>query len=178
MRIAILGSSGSGKSTLAKRVAERTGWRHIEIDAYYHLAGWQPQDREVLRSEIANQISGQNWVCDGNYNANVGDLIQAAADTIVVYDLSRLTVLRQVTWRTVRRAVRREELWNGNRERLSNFFRWDPEENIIRWSWVHHHRYRDEYRALAETGTWDHAEVIWVERHAVADRWLANLPRG
>lgn len=177
MRIAVLGSSGSGKSTLARRVTQRTGWRHVEIDALYHLANWQQQDREVLREQIADEIAHEHWVCDGNYNSVVGDLVQAAADTIVVFDLQRLTVARQVAWRTVRRAVRREELWNGNREPLTNFFRWQPEENIIRWSWVHHNRYRDQYRAMAESGAWDHADVVWIEDHKAVEHWLSGLPR-
>ncbi len=177
MRVAILGSSGSGKSTLARRVAERTGWRHVELDALYHLADWQPQDRDVLRSQVGHMIANEHWVCDGNYNALVGDLIQSAADTIVVFDLPRLTVLRQIAWRTLRRAIRREELWNGNREPLSNLVRWEPEENVIRWSWVHHDRRHHEYRARAATGVWDHAEVIWVEDHSAAERWLSTLPR-
>lgn len=175
MRIAILGSSGSGKSTLARRLVEQTGWRHIEIDAFQHLPGWRQQERDELRSQISAEIANEHWVCDGNYNSQVGDLVQSAAETIVVYDLPRRTVCRQVLWRTIRRAVRREELWNGNREPLSNFTRWDPEKNVIRWSWTHHEQYREEYRSIAAAGNWDHAEVVWVRRHADADRWLAEL---
>jgi len=177
MRIAILGSSGSGKTTLARRVAQRTSWRHIEIDALYHLNNWKPQDREVLRRQIAHEIANKHWVCDGNYNSVVGDLVQAAADTILVFDLPRLTVVRQVAWRTIWRAVRREELWNGNREPLTNFIRWQPEENVIRWSWIHHNRYRDQYRGNEASGVWDHADVVWIEGHQAADRWLDRLPR-
>lgn len=177
MRVSILGSSGSGKSTLARRVAERTGWRHIEIDALYHLADWKPQDRDVLRAQITREIAAEHWVCDGNYNSFVGDLVQAAADTIVVFDLPRSTVVRQVAWRTLRRAVRRQELWNGNREPLTNFTRWQPEKNVIRWSWTHHDRYREQYRALAASDVWDHAEVIWIRRHSAGENWLNNLQR-
>lgn len=175
MRVAVLGSSGSGKSTLARRVAEQTGWPHIEIDALYHLAGWQPQDRDVLRAQMADELAREHWVCDGNYNSAVGDLVQEAADTIVVFDLPRWTVVRQVAWRTLRRALRRAELWNGNREPWSNFFRWQPEKNIIRWSWVHHDRYRHQYRTLHQTGAWDHAEVIWITNHTDAAHWLDGL---
>jgi adenylate kinase family enzyme len=178
MRIAILGSSGSGKSTLAARVAEQTGWRHIEIDAFHHLAGWRPQERETLRAQLADEIEHEHWVCDGNYNSMVGDLVQSAAQTIVVFDLPRRTVMRQVIGRTVQRAVTREELWNGNREPLSNFTRWDPEKNVIRWSWVHHERYRQQHLSIESAGTWNHADVVWVRRHADADRWLADLPSG
>lgn len=178
MRIAIVGSSGSGKSTLAGRVAARTGCRHIEIDAFQHLPGWQQQDRDVLRAQIAEAVAGDHWVCDGNYDSAVGDLVRGSAETIVVYDLPRLTVLRQVTGRTIRRAVRREELWNGNREPLSNFTRWDPEKNVIRWSWTHHNGYQERFRTMVSSGAWDHADVVWIRRHADAERWLHGLPSG
>lgn len=174
MRIAILGSAGSGKSTLARRVVELTGCRHIEIDAFHHLPGWEQQGREALRSQIAEEIEHEHWVCDGNYNS-VGDLVQSAAETIVVFDLGRWTVLRQVMARTARRALTREELWNGNREPLSNFTCWDPEKNVIRWSWTRHEGYGEEFRSMESSGTWDHADVIWVKRHADADRWLSSL---
>ncbi|MGI9597162.1 MAG: AAA family ATPase [Acidimicrobiales bacterium] len=175
MRIAIVGSSGSGKTTLARQVAEQTGCRHIEIDALHHLEGWRQQERDELRAQIADEIEHEHWVCDGNYNSMVGDLVQSAAEAIVVFDLPRRTVLRQVIWRTVRRAVNRQELWNGNREPLSNFTRWDPEKNVIRWSWIHHDQYHEEYHSIESSGAWAHADVVWVKHHADADRWLAGL---
>ncbi len=177
VRIAIVGSSGSGKTTLARRVAERTGAHHLELDAFHHLAGWIQKEASVMRAEIADEIERPSWVCDGNYESHGGDLVRAAADTIVVFDLPRLQVLRQVTTRTVSRAVRREELWNGNREPLSNFTRWDPEQNVIRWAWVHHKQYRQRFRRAIETGEWDHAEVIVLASHADGDRWLAGFDR-
>ena len=178
MRVAIVGSAGSGKSTLARRVADRIGARHIEIDAFFHLSGWERQDPEVLAEQIAAETGAGSWVCDGNYQSTVGELVQSAADVIVVYDLPRHMVMRQLVGRTVRRAVRREVLWNGNREPLTNFMRRDPDRNVIRWSWVHHRAYQDRFRAIAESGAWNHAELVWVRRHDDADRWLERLPHG
>ena len=84
--------------------------------------------------------------------------------------------MRQVTGRTLRRAARRERLWNGNREPLTNFYRWDPEKNIIRWAWVHHPRYRSIYRTAATDGSWHDKTVVFIESHAASDAWLATLP--
>jgi hypothetical protein len=59
-------------------------------------------------------------------------------------------VMYRVVLRTIRRAVTREELWNGNREPLSNFYRWDPGRNIIRLAWVKYPGSVDKYsRAMA-----------------------------
>lgn len=82
---------------------------------------------------------------DGNYSA-VRDLVWARADTVVWFDLPRRTVVRQVVWRTVRRAVTRQELWNGNRERLRSLFRLDPNASMVRWAWTRHAEYRERYR--------------------------------
>lgn len=176
VRIAIVGSAGSGKSTLARKVAARTGVHHIEIDAYNHQPGWRECEPDLLRARLAAELDGDDWLCDGNYDHLVGDLVRGAADTIVVFDLPRTLVARQIAWRTLRRAVTREELWNGNREPLSNLYRWDPERNVIRWSWVHHEEYRQRFRAKIASGEWDHAQVVVLRSRADADAWLDTLP--
>lgn len=59
----------------------------------------------------------------------------------------------RVITRTIRRAVTRERLWNDNREPLTNFYRLDPEKNIIRWTWVKLDDYRSRYElAMRDSG--------------------------
>jgi hypothetical protein len=53
--------------------------------------------------------------------------------------------MRRIIGRTLRRAISRAELWNGNREPWSNFFRADPERSVIAWSWTRHHTVRERY---------------------------------
>ncbi len=66
----------------------------------------------------------------------------------------------------------REELWNGNREPLSNFYRWDPEKNIIRWAWVHFDKYRRQYSAKL-AGDWSHLSVHRLRDQEEVAMWLA-----
>ena len=175
MRIAIVGSPGSGKSTLARQVTERTGWHHVEIDAFHHQPDWTEAEPESLRAAITTELERPAWVCDGNYDELIGDLVRGRADTIVVFDLPRHRVVRQIVWRTLKRAITRQELWNGNREPLTNLYRWDPEENVIRWSWVNHREYQERYRHKIASGAWDHAHVVVLRSHAEGDAWLASL---
>ncbi|MEM7096252.1 MAG: AAA family ATPase [Actinomycetota bacterium] len=176
MRVAIVGNSGSGKTTLAQEVAEKTGATHIEIDAYFHLPGWEEKDGDLMRAELtAATEATEHWVADGNYRNRGGAIIRERADTIVFFDLPRTIVMKRVVGRTVRRAITRQELWNGNREPLTNFYRWDPERNIIRWSWVNHDTYSRQYRSAMTDGTWDHAEVVHVQRPDDAQEWLDGL---
>ena len=100
-------------------------------------------------------------------------LVQRAADTIVWLDLPKPIVMRRVVRRTVSRAVRREELWNGNREPLTNFYRWDPEQNIIRWAWANFDVYRRRYEEHLVDGTWAHAEVARLRSPGEVAAWLA-----
>ena len=53
--------------------------------------------------------------------------------------------------RTLRRTLTREELWNGNREPLSNLWSLNPEKSIIAWTATRHGVYRRRY-AEAERG--------------------------
>jgi adenylate kinase family enzyme len=174
-RISIVGNSGSGKTSLARRAAAVLDVPHIELDAIYHQPGWQALETSDFRRrvEVATEIEG--WVSDGNYMHLVGDLVWRRADTVVWLDLPRRRVMRQVAARTFRRVVRREELWNGNREPWSNLYRWDPTTNIVRWAWTQHEHYRARYEtAMAQP--WNaHLRFVHVRSHSEADAWLASL---
>lgn len=141
-RISVVGVPGSGKTTLGRRLADAIGVPFVELDSMVHQSDWEELDADRLRARLSAAIDGDGWVVDGNYG-QVRDLVWERADTVVWLDLPRRVVMRRVIVRTVRRTLTREELWNGNREPLTNFYRWDPDRNIIRWTWV-------EYAGTAE----------------------------
>jgi hypothetical protein len=91
--------------------------------------------------------AGGAWVADGNYETKGGDLIRDRADTVVWLDFSRRAVMRQLTWRTVRRGLLRERLWNRNRESLRNTISHDPERSVLLWYWMQHEPQRQRYNA-------------------------------
>jgi adenylate kinase family enzyme len=121
-RIAVVGNSGSGKTTLGRSVADILAVPFVELDAIYHQAGWRSLPVEEFRQRVGAIAAGAAWVIDGNYSA-VRDLVWARADTVIWFDLPRHTVMRQVLGRTLRRAVTRAELWNGNHEPLTGLLR-------------------------------------------------------
>ncbi len=100
------------------------------------------------------------WTICGNYTDAAAGLNIARADTIVWLDLPRITTTRRVLVRSIRRAVTGEELWNGNKERLTNLFRPNPDSNVVRWAWVKHPEYFEQYEAAMADGAWAHADVI------------------
>lgn len=175
-RVSVVGNSGSGKSTLAARIAERIGAPYVEIDALHHLPGWVERDPAELRADIEWATAGDRWVIDGNYRTVVVEgPVWERADTVVWLALPRRVVMRQIVPRTVRRVVTRQLLWNGNRESLTNFYRWDPERNIIRWAWVSHAKYEARYGAAAADPRFAHLRFVVLRSHAEADAWLATL---
>ena len=117
-RIAVIGTSGSGKSTLARQIAAAIGAPHIELDALFHQPNWVPADRDAFRAEVSAAIAGPAWVTDGNYSNFLRDIIWPAADEIVWLDYPVRIVVWRLFLRTVRRGLKREVLWNGNRESL------------------------------------------------------------
>ncbi|MDZ7678189.1 MAG: hypothetical protein U5K29_06535 [Acidimicrobiales bacterium] len=175
-RVSVVGTSGSGKSRLARRIAAAIGAPWIELDAAHHQRGWEPIDPERFLVEVDRATSGDRWVVDGNYRAVVCEgPVWERADTVVWLDLPRRTVMRQIVVRTVRRTVTREELWNGNREPLSNLWRWDPERSVIRWAWTRHHALRRRYLEAMADERWAHLDFVRVRSHVEADRWVQHL---
>lgn len=160
-RVVVVGNSGAGKTTLARQLADRLGLSHIELDSLFHQPGWTERDQDEFRADLIERMAAaeNGWTICGNYQGVTWSTTMPRADTIVWLDLPKRVVMRRVTTRTVRRALTRQELWNGNREPLTNFYRWAPEKNIIRWSWTMHESYRQRYLDALTRGTWDHATV-------------------
>jgi adenylate kinase family enzyme len=157
-RIAIVGGSGSGKSTMASTLAARLDAPCVELDALFHQRGWQPTPTPEFRAKVADALLGERWVVAGNYSV-VMDIVHGQADTIVWLDLPRRLVTWRVIRRSLRRVIRREELWNGNRERWRNLISRDPEVNIIVWAWTHHDAHRTRYEGFSSGTFWAHADV-------------------
>jgi hypothetical protein len=82
--------------------------------------------------------------------------------------------MRQVIWRTVRRTVTKKELWNGNREPLTNFLSLALEKSIISWAWHSHATYRARYGAAAADPANAHLTFIHLTSRDDASRFLAD----
>ncbi len=111
------------------------------------------------------------WVVDGNFS-QVRDLVWARADTIIWLDFPRRIVMRRVVVRTLRRALTREELWNGNREPWSNLWSLDPDRSIIAWSWQGHGHYRAQYRSAMADPAHAHLHFVRLSSPRAARRFL------
>ncbi len=147
---------------------------HVELDAVYHQPGWTPLADEDFKARVDSATEGEAWVVDGNYSA-VADIVWAKADTVVWFDLPYLTVMARTIGRTLRRTVTRQELWNGNRERLSNLWSFDPEKSIIAWTATRHGVYRRRYVEAERDPRWAALRFVRLRSQADADRFVADV---
>ncbi len=161
-RIAVYGPSGSGKTTLSRQLGELLDLPVIELDAIHHLPNWQERPEDEFRALVAERINEykDGWVCDGNWGAKVRSMLMPQAETIIWLRLPFRVVYWRLLTRTIVRSLRREELWNGNREsfRMAFFSR----DSILLWGithWRAHHRNFE--RDLAQ---YDHTDDLRVLR--------------
>jgi len=175
-RVSLVGLPGCGKTTIGRKLAASLDVPFVELDSIFHQPGWAELPRDAFRERVDDALTGPAWVVDGNYSA-VRDLVWDRADTVVWLDLPRRLMMRRVILRTVRRAVTRERLWNGNREPLTNFYRLDPEKNIIRWAWVKYPVYVARYRAAMHDAAYEHLRFVRLRTTHEVDVFLASTSR-
>lgn len=168
-RVAIVASaSGNGKTTLGRELAARLRVPFVEMDALNHGPNWTEATAAELRTRVEPLLAGDGWVVDGYYRGKLGDLIPESADLVVWLDLPLRVWLPRLLRRTARRVIRREELWNGNRETLRNVL--FSRESLLAYSLRSHFRRRRFYPSeLAPF------RVVRLRTPKEVERWLATF---
>lgn len=130
---------------MARRLAERLGVPHVELDALVHGPNWTEISDEELRERLLAETALSGWVVDGNYERKLGDLVLDRAELIVWLDLPLRVKLTRLAQRTSGRIRRRELLWNGNRESWRGaLVGW---ESLFVWAIRTHFRHRRRWPA-------------------------------
>jgi adenylate kinase family enzyme len=93
-----------------------------ELDALFWRPGWTESPADEFRARVDLLVVTEGWVIDGSYQSKLGDLVLRNADVVVWIDLPMRVWLPRLLRRALSRAVKREELWAGNRESLRNTF--------------------------------------------------------
>jgi adenylate kinase family enzyme len=173
-RICVVGTTGSGKSTLAKRISEKLELTFVELDALYWEAGWvgAPQEVFIARAEAATR--GEKWVCAGNYS-KVRDITWRRAQAVIWLDYPFPIIFWQLLRRTIRRALTREVLWNGNVEPFWPHLKLWSEESLFNWQIKTYAQHKREYPEQFGLPEHAHLEVIQLRTPGEAERWLSEI---
>lgn len=171
-RIVVVGSTAAGKSTIASQLAQRLDLRHVELDALHWEANWTQAPTGVLRERVATATADERWVVDGNYSV-VHDLVWPRADTLVWLDYSLPLILARLTRRTFVRVARREELWNGNRERF--FTQFFTRASLYLWVLQTYRERRRQFTQLITEPANAHLTVVHLRSPRAAAAWLTSL---
>ncbi len=176
-RIHVIGVSGSGKTTLARQAAAILGVGHLELDAVFWQENWTYRNLDDAHARVRAflQANPDGWVIDGNWTGRLAGLLDPGSpdgpDLVVWPDHPRRVVMWRVVGRTAGRAVRRTELWHGNREDPRSWLRRDPEENILRWSWTQYPRVRERMEQRIAAGE----PILRLSGQRAVDEWLTSL---
>jgi hypothetical protein len=144
---------------------------YVELDAIFHQPDWIDLKREEFQRRVKEVVQGDRWVIDGNYSA-VWDIVWGRADTVVWLDPPYWRVMTRVIRRTLRRVIMRTELWNGNREPLSNLYSFNPQKSIIAWSAAHFGTYRERYGLAPHDPRWSGLRFVRLATRAEARDFL------
>jgi len=172
-RVVVLGTCGSGKSTLARRLAQRAGCAHVELDALHHGPNWTPAPILIFRERVREKTGASAWVVDGNYIALVSDIVWPRADTIIWLDISLDVVLRRIIRRSLGRILRRTQLWGGNRETWGALF---GKDSLVAWAVQSHRRHRRELPLRLAPPKLTDVSVVRLRSSDEVNRWLDSLP--
>lgn len=139
-RFVVYGTTGSGKTAVAGAISEQLGLPVIELDALYHLPGWQVRPVEEFRDAAElylDEYESTGWVCDGNYS-RLRETILPRADVVVWLRPPFRVLFWRLLCRTLRRGIRGELLWGTNRETLHKALL--SRDSILLWAFTSHRR--------------------------------------
>ena len=170
-RVMVRGTTGSGKTTLARALAERLGVEYVEMDAIHHLPNWTERPREETCAIVDEIVGRDGWVIDGNYGHALDHHFEKA-NAIVWLDYSFLTVFSRLFVRTVRRSLRKEELWAGNRETFGKMF---GRDSIMVWMVTTHHRRRRQCREAKKRLHGSSTQFVHLTSPPEAELWLSRI---
>ena len=173
-RLVLIGTSGAGKTTMAKRIARVLDMPHVEFDAIRHGPNWTETPDDVFRETLRDRLQGDRWVGDGNYSL-ARDVVWPRATQVVWLDFPIRVVMWRLFWRTMRRGVFRQELWNGNREKI--WWHFFSRQSLFLWVMQTHWRRRRTIPEALARPEHAHLDLVHLQSPKQAREWLSKLTR-
>ena len=162
--------SGSGKSVLAERAARRIGGDWVDLDAHFHLPGWERRPPEEFEAIIEHLTQEPRWTVSGGWaEGEHGFTARLTEDVWLDYPYP--LVLARLALRTAHRVRSGEAVCNGNFETLATTF---SRESPLLHSFRTYRKRREAARTALRTAL----RPVTILRHPrEAELWLDRLPR-
>jgi hypothetical protein len=154
-------------------LAERMGIPHTQLDSIFHQPGWTKLDNDEFRSRVRAKADESAWVIDGNNQFGI-DVVWERADTVVWLDRSKWVVTRRLVVRTLSRVIHRTELWNGNRQTLTNLVT-RPHRSIVVFALRRHGEFQRRYSAAMVDPRWSHLTFIRLASGEQIDAFMHGM---
>ena len=173
-RINVIGTSGSGKTTFARELAELLNLPCYEMDQLFWKADWQESSDDELFQRVHEVTSRSRWVLDGNYSRTI-PIRWKEVQLVIWLDPSFVRTVFQVTKRTIRRSLIRQEIWpgTGNRESLRKAFL--SNDSIIWWAITTHRNNRNKYSSIVSLPAYSHICFIRLNSRVGVASFLKGL---
>ena len=172
-RINVIGTSGSGKSHFSKLLAEQLNIPYIEIDAIHWLPNWEHLETQELLDKLKALLEKEAWVLDGNYS-KTNPMKWQYVDTVIWLDYGFFHTLKQLIFRSFKRAVSKDELWpdTGNTESFRRSF--FSKDSVILWM-LHSYRInKKKYAKLFASEEFNRMNLVRIRSLKQADLYLEN----
>lgn len=171
-RVVVVGSTGSGKTTLARQLSRLLDVSHTELDSLNWENDWTSAPTDVFRQRVQDALKGDTWVVDGNYRA-VRDLVWPRATVLIWLDYPLRVLIWRLLQRTLKRTLRKEELWNGNSERFITQFL--SRDSLFLWLFRTYWSRRRTLPLVLEQTEHSHLEVVILRSQSETDDWLPEF---
>jgi adenylate kinase family enzyme len=173
-RIVVMGTTSSGKSTLAEKLAYKSGYEFIELDALNWEPNWTPAPQEIFHQRVDKATQAEKWVVAGNYQS-VRHIVWPKADVVIWLDYSLGRIFWQLTRRTFSRWWRHELLWGTNYENLWMHFKLWSDESLYHWLFKTYWRRKREYPMLLAMPEHKHLDLLHFKQPQETEAWLKTL---
>ena len=170
-RIVIIGTTSSGKSTLAEKLSHKLRLDFIELDALHWEPNWKEAETPIFRQKVDIATQSTGWVVAGNYS-DVRDIVWSRAKAVIWLDYPFHIVFWRLLTRTVRRAVTREVLWNGNRESFWWHLKLWSEESLFHWLFKTYWRRKREIPVLLSKPEYKHLTLLHFQHPKEAEEFI------
>ncbi|MDH2428141.1 shikimate kinase [Sphaerisporangium sp. TRM90804] len=166
-----MGISGAGKTTMGRALSGRLELPFYEMDAL-HFIGPEWATNPDLRRQVTEIAATPGWIFDSLGYPEVRDVLWTHADTVVWLDYSKSVIMPRILRRSLRRTLRRERIFGGNVETLSDWLRKD---HPARWAWTEHGARRTEIGRRVHDPRFAPLDVVRLTSPQEADDWLRAM---